>query len=127
MFSGRLKYIIKKFSATVHHHTRTSRANTQELFLPNPAGGCCMPHAGRYFLASTAAVPTATAKTASEDQPLTLPPPRSAFGGKPCGEPGYAPGPSRFQQDDVLHHAVYTVLPAQSTVLPVYIALCIQY
>jgi hypothetical protein len=42
------------------------------------------------------------------------------------GEPDYAPGPSQFQQDGVLHQAMYTMLPVQSTVLPVYLALCIQ-
>ncbi len=49
-----------------------------------------------------------------------------AFSQQYCVVPGYAPGPSRFQQDGVLHHAVYTILPVQSTVLLVYIALCIQ-
>jgi hypothetical protein len=82
--------------------------------------------ASRSFPASTAAVPAVPVETASEDQPLISTPPRSAHRGEPCGEPGYTPGPRQLQRDSLLHHAVYTMLPVQSIVLPVYIALCIQ-
>jgi hypothetical protein len=40
--------------------------------------------------------------------------------------PPQSTGPNRFQGSGVLHHVVYTLLPVQSTALPVYMALCIQ-
>ncbi len=52
-------------------------------FFPTPQRGFCMPQAGCSFAAFTAVVPAATAETASEDRPPTLPPLRSGLGGSP--------------------------------------------
>jgi hypothetical protein len=54
---------------------------TRKPFFLNPAVGFCLLRAGCSFPASMAAVSAATAETASEDRPLTLPPLWSALGG----------------------------------------------
>jgi hypothetical protein len=65
-----------------------------------------MPLASCSFPASTVVIPAAPVETASKDQPLTSPSvrPELRVGGEPCGDPGYNPGPNRFQRDGVLHH-----------------------
>jgi hypothetical protein len=100
---------------SLHHHARSSRGERPGIVFSHPCGGFLHARASCSLAASTTTIPAATAETTSEDRPLTLTPQRSVPGGKGCGEPGYTPGPNRFQRDGVLYYVVYTLLPVQST------------
>jgi hypothetical protein len=96
---------------SLHLHTRSSQVNAWEPFFLNPTGGGggCTPWAGCFFSASTAAVPAAPVETASDDQLLTLPPPRTALGGEPCGELPMPLDPDPLQQTTYLARCVQRV------------------
>jgi hypothetical protein len=113
---------------SLHHHARSIWENARELFFPSPAGGviACpglaapsQPPQQQYLQQQ---------QTASEDRPLTSPPPRSALTGCPVESLAAPLGPTGSSR--MVYCTTWWCTPcylySQQPTCTVYIALCIQ-